>query len=213
MDFLPFKATDWYFKRDSGAVYCTARGVELSAEEAAQDEEYQSWLVCTGGWVPQYPAVDGVESRESLVGMLRPDGVRVYPLSLAEVRADVVTAINAAFESACAALLADEPPSATATYATQQAEAEAFARNSATPTPMLDMLAAARGIDKAELVRRVLAKAELYAQASGLLLGQQQRLMDDIAAIMGTPDLSDDLKIVALEQLDIRISLPTGGEG
>lgn len=130
--------------------------------------------------------------------------------ALAEVRADVVAAINAAFETACSALLADEPPSATATYAVQQAEAESWDRDNSAPTPMLDMLATARGIDKGELVRRVLAKAALYAQASGLLLGQQQRLMDDITAIMATPDLSDELKIVALEQLDIRIGLPAG---
>lgn len=136
-----------------------------------------------------------------------------YPLTLAEIRAEVVAAINAAFETACAALLSDEPPSATATYAVQQAEAEAWTKDSSAATPMLDMLAAARGIEKSELVRRVLAKAEMYAQASGLLLGQQQRLMDEIAAIMADVRSSDDLKIVTLESLEIHIGLPVGGDG
>lgn len=213
MSFLPFNATDWYFRRENGAVYGTRRGVEMTPDEAAHDQEYQDWLAANSGWVTPYPDVDGVESRDLLADILRPDGVKVYPLTLAEIRAEVVAAINAAFETACAALLSDEPPSATATYAVQQAEAEAWTKDSSAATPMLDMLAAARGIEKSELVRRVLAKAEMYAQASGLLLGQQQRLMDEIAAIMADVRSSDDLKIVALESLEIHIGLPVGGDG
>ena len=129
---------------------------------------------------------------------------------LADVRAGVVAGINAAFEAACAALLGDEPPSATATYAVQQSEAESYARDNSAPTPMLDMLAYARGLAKPELVARVLAKAALYAQASGLLLGQQQRLMDDVTAIMAA-DIDDELKIAALEFLEINLGLPGGG--
>ena len=165
---------------------------------------------------PEYHAE--LLDKQSAGYSIEPDK-RGYPVAVpppsptpGEVRARMVAVVNAAFETACTALLADEPPSATATYAVQQAEAESWNRNNSEPTPMLDMLAHARGIDKGELVRRVLAKAALYAQASGLLLGQQQRLMDDITAIMATPDLSDDLKIVALEQLNIHIGLPSGGE-
>lgn len=131
--------------------------------------------------------------------------------TLAEMRTGAVATINAAFEAACAALLGDEPASATATYSVQQAEAEAFSRDSGAPTPMLDMLSYARGIAKADLVGKVMHKAGLYTYASGLLLGQQQRLMDDVAAIMAA-DLDDALKIVALERLDIIIGLPTGGQ-
>ena len=128
----------------------------------------------------------------------------------AEVRAATLTAITGAFEGACAALLAGEPPSASATYATQEAEAEAYTRSPAAPTPMLDMLAAARGLDKADLVARVLRKAALYKQASGFLLGQQQALADAVSAIIGG-DGDDAAKIAALEGLEIRIGLP-GGE-
>ncbi len=134
------------------------------------------------------------------------------PPTLDEARADTVQAINGAFEAACAALLGEEPPSATATYAIQQAEAQAFTADPAAPTPMLDMLAVTRRMDKAELVRRVLVKAALYKQASGLLLGQQQALMDDVTAIMDAPELSDSLKIVAMENLDISIGLPAAPE-
>ena len=129
------------------------------------------------------------------------------PPTLQEVHAEVAGAINAAFEAAIAPLLAGEPPSAAATYSEQRSEAEAYATDNTAPTLMLDCLAAGRRIDKEELVQRVLVKSTLYKQASGLLLGQQQALGDDVAAIMAA-DLPDALKIVALEQLDITIALP-----
>ena len=129
------------------------------------------------------------------------------PPALAEVHRAVVARINAAFETAVAGFLGDEPPSASSTYAVQQAEAEASWASPAALTPMLDMLALARGIDKAELVARVLAKAALYAWASGMLLGQQQRLMDSVGVILAE-DMPDVDKIAALQGLDIIISLP-----
>ncbi len=129
------------------------------------------------------------------------------PPSLDESRAETVAAINAAFEGACAAFLSDEPPSARATYATQEAEADAYTRDPTAPTPMLDTLAAARDMDKAELVGRVLRKAALYKQASGLLLGQQQALMDAVALIVAGPG-DDALKVASLKALPVRIGLP-----
>ena len=129
------------------------------------------------------------------------------PPTLEETRTATVAAINAAYEQAMTAIRAEEPPSALLTYSEQRTEAEGWMSDSDTPTPMLDTLAGTRGIEKTELVRRVLVKSALYKPVSGLLLGQQQRLMDDVAAIIAA-DLPDDLKIVALEQLNINIALP-----
>ena len=129
------------------------------------------------------------------------------PPTLEETRTTTVAAINAAYEQAMTAIRAEEPPSALLTYSEQRTEAEGWMSNTDTPTPMLDTLAGTRGLEKAELVRRVLVKASLYKPVSGLLLGQQQRLIDDVTAIMEA-DLPDDLKIVALEQLNINIALP-----
>ena len=129
------------------------------------------------------------------------------PPTLEETRTATVAAINAAYEQAMTAIRAEEPPSALLTYSEQRTESEGWMSNTDTPTPMLDTLAGTRGLEKAELVRRVLVKASLYKPVSGLLLGQQQRLIDDVTAIMEA-DLPDDLKIVALEQLNINIALP-----
>ena len=127
---------------------------------------------------------------------------------LPEVHAATVQAINTAFEAAIAPLMAGEPPSATATYSEQRAEAEAYSTDNTAPTIMLDCLAHSRRIDKDILVQRVLTKSALYKQASGLLLGQQQALMDDVSAIMDDTRLTDEDKIIALEHLDITICLP-----
>ena len=95
MEYMPFDAKDWYYRRESGAVYATRRGREMTAAEAEADEEYQAWLTRNAGWVPPYPAENGVESRELLADKLRPDGVRVYPLSLAEIQNDFTEAVQA----------------------------------------------------------------------------------------------------------------------
>lgn len=95
MSYLPFNATDWYFKRQSGAVYSTRRGMEMTRKEADQDQEYQAWLALNLGWVAQYPEKDGVESRELLVKILYPAGVRVYPLTPEEQLKDFTAAIQA----------------------------------------------------------------------------------------------------------------------
>lgn len=46
---------------------------------------------------------------------------------------------------------------------------------------MLD-IAAARGIDEQELIRRILAKAEAFAVLSGTIIGQRQALEDQVRA-------------------------------
>lgn len=213
---LDFKANDWYWRFSGGSVYSSARRMDISAADVERDADYQAFLAAGGA--PVQLAGDDDAARADLAATLDYYGLRMYPPTLAEVRAEVTAAANAAFEAACVALLADEPPSATATYGVQRAEAEAYTLDSAAPTPMLDMLATARGLPKAELARRVLAKAGLYAQASGLLLGRQQRLMDDAAVIMAA-DIADELKIAALRELVVEIGLPglpdlpDGGEG
>ena len=198
---------DHYWLREDRTLYSS----RLQADIHDDDVGYQAWLG-QGGVPTPYPRDErGAESAAELAAVLSVYGLSLYLPGLGEVRYGVVSAINAAFESACAALLTDEPPSASATYATQEAEAEAYTRTPSAATPMLDTLAAVRGIPKAELVERVLRKAGLYKQAAGLLLGQHQRLMDLVAATMADTSLDDAAKIAALRALPTHIGLP-GGE-
>mgnify|MGYP006928919658 CR=1 FL=1 len=48
--------------------------------------------------------------------------------------------------------------------------------------PLVSALAAARGLDEQELIRRILAKAEAFAVLSGTIIGQRQALEDQVRA-------------------------------
>ncbi|MFD3301983.1 hypothetical protein [Aquipseudomonas alcaligenes] len=43
-------------------------------------------------------------------------------------------------------------------------------------------MAAARGIDEQELIRRIMAEAEAFAVLSGTIIGQRQTLEDQVRA-------------------------------
>lgn len=48
--------------------------------------------------------------------------------------------------------------------------------------PLVSALAAARGLDEQELIRRILAKADTFAVLSGTIIGQRQALEDQVRA-------------------------------
>ncbi len=64
------------------------------------------------------------------------------------------------------------------TWERQKIEADAYFLDVNASTPFLDALSAARGITKAEVVTKILDKAELYALAVGNLLGDQYKHED-----------------------------------
>jgi len=66
------------------------------------------------------------------------------------------------------------------TWERQKIEADAFTLDIDASTPFLDALSAARGITKAEVVQKILAKAEIYAIAIGNLLGEQYKYEDQL---------------------------------
>ena len=104
-----------------------------------------------------------------------------FPL-LDSVKAVKLAEINRAYESTLAALTPTYPNSERLTFNKQEEEARAWDKDNTAPTPLLDALAAGRQMDKAELVRRVLVKADAFTVASGLLTGQRQRMEDALEA-------------------------------
>lgn len=101
---------------------------------------------------------------------------------LPAAREKKLSEINAVYEKAIALLTPTYPDSERLTFDKQESEARAYAADAATPTPHLSALAAARGIELAELVRRVIVKADAFAVASGSLTGQRQRIEDQLDA-------------------------------
>lgn len=94
------------------------------------------------------------------------------------IKEEKLSEINSAYNSVTSALVATYPRTELLTFDKQETEARAWTADRATETPLVDMLAAGRQMDKAELVRRIIAKADAFAVATGYLTGQRQRYED-----------------------------------
>ena len=124
--------------------------------------------------------------------------------TLEEVKTDKLSEINAAADSAIAMLTATYPDREISTFDKQEAEARAYLADPATAqTPLLSALSQARGIELPELVRRVIAKADALAVASGSIIGQRQALEDRL-------DVCTTVEEV--RAITVNIAMP-GGEG
>lgn len=110
------------------------------------------------------------------------DKVWVDVRSLDEVRRDTLRSINEAFERAAAKLTAGYPPAEKLTWGIQQAEALAWKANPSAPTPYLDGLAQARGIDPLDMRQRTATKVAAFMEASKTLVGMRQALEAAIEA-------------------------------
>lgn len=100
--------------------------------------------------------------------------------TLEEVKTAKLSEINAAADRAIATLTATYPDREISTFDKQEAEARAYMADPTAPTPLLSALAKARGLSMDELVKRVIAKADAFATASGYIIGQRQALEDQL---------------------------------
>lgn len=91
--------------------------------------------------------------------------------------------INTEFSKAMNAVVAGYPEKEISSWAKQETEARAYQANNNAITPLVDALSQARGLEKAELVSRIIAKADLFASVSGSLIGKRQALEDQLNAL------------------------------
>lgn len=98
--------------------------------------------------------------------------------------------INSAYEQAIATLTPTYPDDERLTFDKQEQEARAWLADNSTSTPFVDALAAGRQMDKAELVSRIIVKADAFAIASGSLTGQRQRYEDLLDIAKTTEDVA-----------------------
>lgn len=116
--------------------------------------------------------------------------------TLEEVKAAKLSEINAAADRAIATLTATYPDREISTFDKQESEARAYAADPTASTPLLSALAEARGIDMDELVKRVIAKADAFAAASGYIIGQRQALEDQLDACRTVKEVQNILVII-----------------
>lgn len=167
----------------------------------------------------------GGECPEGWVAMsgLRPDDVRdadgtiiakwkaegsgewmpVPTVTLETVKPAKLSEINVAADRAIATLTATYPDREISTFDKQESEARAYAADPTASTPLLSALAQARGVPLDELVRRVLAKADAFAVASGSIIGQRQALEDRLDACTTLEEV---------QAITVSITMPGGGE-
>lgn len=86
--------------------------------------------------------------------------------------------INEKYNVATSSLVSTYPSTELLTFDKQEKEARSWQADNTVSTPLIDALVLGRGIDKDELVRRIIAKAEAFALATGYLTGQLQRYED-----------------------------------
>lgn len=115
------------------------------------------------------------------------------PEPLDVIKARKLEEINNSYQQAIATLTPTYPDDERLTFDKQEQEARSWLADNSASTPFVDALAAGRQMDKAELVSRIIAKADAFALASGSLTGQRQRYEDlldvaetaeDVAAIV-----------------------------
>lgn len=102
--------------------------------------------------------------------------------TLEERKASKLAEINSMYDVATAALVSTYPSTELLTFDKQEAEARAWDADNSASTPLIDALVLGRGIDKAELVSRIIAKADAFAVATGYLTGQRQKYEDQLEA-------------------------------
>lgn len=109
---------------------------------------------------------------------------------LPELKAIKLNEINALYQQAIATLTPTYPDDERLTFDKQEQEARTWLADNSTSTPFVDALAAGRQMDKAELVSRIIAKADAFALASGSLTGQRQRYEDMLDVAETTEDVA-----------------------
>lgn len=106
--------------------------------------------------------------------------------------------VNSGYDSAVSSYMKTYPEAELLTFDKQEKEAREWTANNRVSTPFLDGLARARGIDKADLVSRVIKKAEAFQTAISTLTGVRQKYEDRIDAATTVEELE---KIVPVYEL------------
>lgn len=128
-----------------------------------------------------------------------PEGISLTPLetaNLADLKAALLTNLNAAAQNFVDAHsgASQVPDFELETWPLQSTEAQAWAADKSAPTPILDGIAAARGLDKDKLKAAALKKALAYSALSAIVAGKRQAIQDQIEAAK-TKSALDKIKI------------------
>ena len=103
---------------------------------------------------------------------------------------DALREVYAFYSAKLSDVRATYPADEVASWGKQESEARAWTADHAAPTPLLSAIATARGVPFALLVEKVIEKADLFAAASGALIGARQQAEDRISAAATPADVA-----------------------
>ena len=117
--------------------------------------------------------------------------------TLDEVRSDKSVEIRETGDVRLAALAVPYLGKEREAWDAQQREARAYLADSTSKTPMLSSMATTRGITFDAMIEKVMENVTLYETAVGVILGQQQALLDMVDAIVeDTPSSLEAMKAI-----------------
>lgn len=90
--------------------------------------------------------------------------------------------INRAYEDEMNSILSEYPQAETMTWDKQEREAREWQADNSVSTPYVDKIAEVRNMDKADLVQRIIEKADVWIELSGNATGKRQALEESIDA-------------------------------
>lgn len=93
-----------------------------------------------------------------------------------------LTEINQKGEAMAAILTAGYPEFEIKTWPQQETESMAWNADNTSPTPMIDIMATARGIPRELYLSKTVAKVTIFREKSSNLVGQRQKYSDQVAA-------------------------------
>lgn len=108
---------------------------------------------------------------------------QVPALSSSQAKAAALERIDAAYRTAAEKLAGNCPEEEARSWPKQEAEAHAWAADPEAVTPWIDRAAATRGISKATLAEKILARAAAFTLQHAELTGKRQKLRDAIQAL------------------------------
>ena len=113
-----------------------------------------------------------------------------------DLASQALSRINSGYQAEMGKILNDYPHAETLTFDKQEREARQWQADNSMATPYIDAMLVERPLDKAELVGRILTKADAFTMASGMATGKRQRLEDEVKAAQKIEDRD------ALEAID-----------
>lgn len=115
-------------------------------------------------------------------------GYDQLPKPVDEVAGTKLRAVNGHCDVLLASVKAGYPQGEVESWSKQENEARAWLANNAASTPLLNGLCSGRGLNKSDLVVRVIAKADAYAVFVGLVIGVRQAYEDRIGELVAAHD-------------------------